>query len=184
MRPIKGRRRFLPGNFNRMGSCYLTVFFILSLISGACFALPDDKQQILQVNAGSADMNQQTHQGIYRQAVELDQGSTHIRSAEATTTGDANNKLILAVIKGNAHAQAHYWTLTALDKPPLHAYADTIRYYPERHLIELIGHARVEQGNNSFSAHKIKYDTLAEHVMSESDGHTRTTIIFHPEKRT
>ena len=107
-------------------SC-LTVFFILSALCYPCFALPDDKQQVLQVNAGSADINQQTHQGIYREAVELDQGSTHIRSAEATTTGDAKNKLILAVIKGNPHAQAHYWTLTALDKPPLHAYADTIR---------------------------------------------------------
>ena len=159
-------------------------FLIIFSICNMCFALPDDREQVLQVNAGSADINQQTHQGIYLHDVELDQGSTHIRSAQATTTGTEKNKLVLAVIKGNKQTQAHYWTLTATDKPPLHAYADTINYYPERHLIELIGHARVEQGTNSFSAHKIRYDTLAEHVMSESDGHTRTTIIFHPEKHT
>ena len=46
------------------------------------------------------------------------------------------------------------------NKPPFHAYADTIRYYPLRHLIELIGNARVEQGNNSLSAAKITYDTV------------------------
>ena len=173
MRPIMGNHRIF----------YLLNAFLL-FSSNPCFALPDDREQVLQVNAGSADINQQTHQGIYLDDVELDQGSTHIRSAKATTTGDEKNKLILAVIKGNKKSQAHYWTLTALDKPPLHAYADTIHYYPDRHLIELIGHARVEQGAHSFSAHKISYDTLAEHVMSESDGHTRTTIIFHPEKHT
>ena len=148
------------------------------------FAMPDDRDQIVQLRAGSADINQQTHQGIYRDDVQLDQGTTHIRANEAITTGNEKNQLILASIKGNSSAQAHYWTLPAADKPLMHAYADTINYYPERHLIELMGNARVEQGNNSFAAPKITYDTLAQHVISEASGAARTTIIFHPEKRT
>ncbi len=159
------------------------LLIVLSLNHSAC-ALPNDKNQILNVKAGSADINQQTHQGVFLNQVELDQGTTHIRAASAITTGNKKNQLVLAVIKGNHEAQAHYWTDTAPNKPPLHAYADTINYYPERHVIELIGHARVEQARNSFSAPKITYDTEAQHIISEAKPEGRTTIIFYPEKLT
>ena len=156
----------------------------LLLCSTSSFALPDDRNQIIELRAGSADINQQTHQGIYLHDVQLDQGSTHLRAHKAVTTGNDKNQLIVAIIEGNQNAQAHYWTTPAADKPAMHAYADTIHYYPARHLIELIGHARVEQANNSFSAPKIKYDTQAQHVVSQAAGNGRTTIIFHPEKHT
>ncbi len=155
---------------------------VLLIVPLPSFALPEDRDQIVQLRAGSADINQQTHAGIYQEDVQLDQGSTHIRAASAVTTGNEKNQLILASIKGDKKTQAHYWTLPATDKPVVHAYADTINYYPERHLIELIGNARVEQGTNSFSAPKITYDTVAQHVLSEAFGTGRTTIIFHPEK--
>lgn len=145
------------------------------------FALPDDRLQVVHVQANGADINQQTHEGIYDGDVALDQGSTHVRAAHARTIGDDKNKLILAIIKGNKTTQAHCWTQTQADKPPLHAFADTIKYYPQRHLVELIGHARVEQGRHSFSAPFIRYDTLAQHVISQSKGSERTTILFYPE---
>ncbi len=156
---------------------------MLLLITSVCFALPQDREQVMKLRADSADLNQETHRGLYVGDVQLDQGSTHVEAAEAVTEGDANNKLIRAIAKGSPKAQAHYWVLTATDKPPLHAYADKIIYYPERHLIELIGNARIEQGDNSFSAPKISYDTERQHVVTKRDGNMRTTIIFHPEKR-
>lgn len=160
------------------------VFMFLFLISHLASALSTDRDQILQVRANSADLNQQTHQGIYLGDVQLDQGTTHIRAVEATTTGNEKNQLVLAVIKGDKTSQAHYWTLIDEKKPPVHAYADTINYYPDKHLIELIGNARVEQGTNSFTAPTIRYDTLAQHVIAQPDKSGRTTIIFHPEKHT
>ena len=166
---------------NQTGYILLGTLFLFCF-NTAPFALPNDRDQILQLRADSADINQQTHKGIYLGDVQLDQGSTHIRAHEAITTGNEKNQLTLAVIKGNKSAQAHYWTIPAADKPPMHAYADTINYYAERHLIELIGNARVEQGGNSFSAPEITYDTEAQHVVSKASGTARTTIIFHPEK--
>lgn len=153
-------------------------FFIHSAL-----AMPDDHEQILQLSADSADLNQQTHRGEYIGAVELDQGTTHLRAARAITEGNERNKLMSATAIGNAKEQAHYWTQTAQDKPLLHAYANTIRYFPEKHLIELIGNARVVQGENSYTAPKISYDTLKQHVISGNDGKQRTTIIIHPEKK-
>lgn len=155
---------------------------MLLLISNACFALSDDREKTLELLADSADLNQQTHRGEYTGNVQLDQGTSHLRAANAVTEGSAQNKLVLAIAKGEGKEQAHFWTLTELNKPPLHAYADEIRYHPDNHLIELIGNARVVQGDNSFSASKISYDTLKQHVVSKSDGKTRTTIIIHPGK--
>jgi len=148
----------------------------------ATFALPEDNQAVLEMRAGSADINQETHQGEFLNHVELDQGTTHIRAAKAITESNAKNQLVKAVISGDTKQQAHYWVLVAVNKPMLHAYADTIYYYPEKHLIQLVGHAHVEQGTNSFSAPIINYDTLHQHVTSEQKNNERTVIIFHPEK--
>lgn len=160
-------------------SLYLSAFFFC--FSTICMALPDDNKQPIQLQAGSADLNQQTHLGVFIDNVQLDQGTTHIRAARATTEGNNKNQLIKAILNGNGAKQAHYWTISAQDKPPIHAYADVINFYPERHLIELIGHARVEQDKNSFSAPIIVYDIQHQHVISKQNGEERTTIIIHPE---
>jgi lipopolysaccharide export system protein LptA len=167
-------------NLARVSKGSFIVFFLL--LTSSCFALPDDRVQTMQFRADSADLNHQTHRGVYIGDVQLDQGSTHIRAAKAVTEGNLKNQLVKAIIKGNKEAQAHYWTLTTADKPPMHAYADIIYYYPEKHSIELIGNAKVEQGNDSFSASKISYDTLHHLVVSKNDSKTRTTIIIHPGK--
>lgn len=169
------------GNMTLNLTVKLTAFFLF-LLANSCFALPDDRQKVLHLSAGSADINQKTHQGVYTDGVELDQGATHIRAVRAITISNVKNELVKATIYGDQLTQAHYWTLTTTDKPPLHAYADIIYYDSEHHLIQLEGHAKVEQGNDSFSAPKISYDTITQHVISKSNGKKRTTIIIHPGK--
>lgn len=157
--------------------------FTLCTLTVAVHALTTDKEQVMHVMADSADLSQEKHKGIYNGNVELIQGSTNLRATKAETQGDEKNQLVLAIAHGSKDKQAHYWTITDPKKPVLHAYADTIRYYPKQHIIELVGHARVEQGENSFSAAKIKYDTIKQHVLSQGDNKQRITIIYHPEKK-
>lgn len=146
------------------------------------FALPEDQKEIVHLQSNTADLSQQTHLGVYKGNVHFEQGSTHLTADSAETKGNEQNKLTFAKALGNTTEQAHYWTLTDPNKPPMHAYADEIYYYPLKHRIELIGNARVEQGNNSFSAPKIVYDILDQHVVTENSQHMgRTTIIIHPE---
>lgn len=161
---------------------YRIAVSFLFFISNFCFALPEDRTQTMQLSANNADLNQELHVGIYIENVQLDQGTTHIRAAKAKTEGNKKNQLIRATIEGNNKAQAHYWTTTDNKKPPMHAFANTIYYYPLKHLIELVGNARVEQGNDSFSAPHIRYDTLHHHVLTKSEGQVPTTIIIHPGK--
>lgn len=164
----------------KVKSCLILCMLLLCC---SCYALPSDKEQVMHVEADSADLSQQTHKGTYTGHVEFTQGTTNLHAASAITLGNLKNQLNLAIANGDKKQQAHYSTITDPKKPPLHAYADIIRYYPFRHLIELIGNARVVQGKNSFSAAKISYDTLQQHVISQSDGKKRTTIIFYPEKK-
>lgn len=146
-------------------------------------ALQSDKEKVMHVVADTADLSQQKHEGIYTGNVEFVQGTTNLHAAHAITKANAKNQLTLAIANGALGKQAHYWTESGPNKPPFHAYADKIHYYPLQHKIELIGNARVEQGPNSLSAAKITYDTLAQHVVSQSDGKTRTTIILYPDKK-
>lgn len=158
--------------------------YVLFLIgSSLTYALPTDKEQIMHVTADSADLDQQQHKGIYTGNVVFIQGTTNLHATKAITKGNLKNQLTLAIANGEKGKQAHYWTETGPDKPPFHAYADVINYYPLKHIIELIGNARIEQGPNSLSAAKITYDTIEQHVVSQSDGKTRTTIILYPEKK-
>lgn len=161
----------------------IKLLILLIFFAKISFAMPDDREKLLELSADTADLNQQSHRGEYIGSVELNQGTSHLRAASAITEGNKQNKLVMALAKGNAKEQAHFWVLTALDKPPLHAYADTIQYFPDKHLIVLSGNARVVQGDNSFSAPKINYDTLKQHVLSKNDGKERTVIIIHPEKK-
>lgn len=150
------------------------------LLLKPCYALPEDGKQVLTLAANSADISQTLHQGTYDGDVALDQGTTHIRADKATTLMDEKNKLTKAMIYGKAENQAHYWVLMDASKPMVHAYADTIEYIPEKHLIKLIGHARVEQGKNSFSAPVITYDTESQQVTTEHKPNERTTIVYYP----
>lgn len=162
----------------------LRLFFtILWLVTTVCHGLPDDKEKQAVIEANQAELNQLKHKATYKGAVLFTQGSTQLEAHHATTEGNAKNQLVLATAYGNKTKQAHYSTLTDIEKERLHAYADEIYYYPIKHLIELIGNAKISQGKNSFRAGKIRYDTLAQHVLSDTHQGQRTTIILHPEKK-
>lgn len=160
----------------------LFICFLL-LLSQTIAALPEDREKPAQLKANTADLNQQSHRGEYSGKVKFDQGTTHLRATKAITQGDKQNKLISAFAFGDKNKQAHYWEKTSVDKPILHAYADEIRYYAARHLIELKGNARVIQGEDSCTAVNISYDTVKQHVIAKSTGKNRTVIIIHPGKK-
>lgn len=155
---------------------------ILLFLTPLVYALPNDKEQVMNVVADSANLSQQNHTGTYHGHVEFAQGTTHIHATQAITQGNEKNQLILARAHGTKNNQAHYWTKPDANKPEFHAYADTISYFPLKHLIELKGHARVEQGKDSMSAAIITYDTEKQKVLTQSDGTNRTLIVFHPKK--
>lgn len=161
----------------------LSLCLVISLINTA-FALESDNQEPLELRANFADINQNKHLGQYSGGVEFDQGTTHLRAHKAITMTNEKNKLIKAIIYGNQAVQAHYWTIPQLNKPELHAYANIIYYYPEKHIIVLKGNASIQQDANSMRADKITYDIAKKHVItsSKSKEPNQTIIIFRPQQ--
>ncbi len=160
----------------------LVVSIILLGVTSALLALPEDSKAPLFVRADSADLNQSQHRGSYHGHIALDQGTTHIRAATAYTEGNDRNQLVKALIEGNKTAQAHYWTVMSADKPPMHAYADKMYYYPLNDRIELVGHARVTQGQHQVTAAIIHYNIKTQHVISLPSSEEQTVITVHPEQ--
>lgn len=167
-------------NLNRIIFCFITVCGCPALV----FGLPSDRHQILSLSADQAKLSQETHQGIFTGHVIFDQGSTHIRALKATTTTNANNQLDMAIAYGSQEQPVHFWTQTALHKPDLHAYATEMRYYPNKNLIELIGHASVQQGDDTMHADTLLYDTVKQSIVTTSSSNTRVHITIHPRDNT
>lgn len=162
-----------------MGSC-----LILGLVcSQVTWALPEDEKEPATMAANTADINQLSHKGVYTGDVQYDQGTRHLRADKAVTLSDDKNKLIFANVFGTVQEPAHYWELTAKEKPLMHAYANEIKYYPKKNRIEFIGNAKIMQGDDSFSAPKIIFNTVSQHVITEKKGQERTVIIIHPGKK-
>ena len=132
------------------------------------------------MHADQAIFKQKTHLGNYTGNINITHGETKIQSDSAKTLGNDNNSLKYVEFKGSKNHQAHYIT-SVPKKPQVNAYADVMKYYQDRHIIQFIGNARLTQGNDFFAAPMIVYDTLSQHIVSSSKGVVRTTIVIHPE---
>ncbi len=170
----------------KMPSFYITLIFtsfilLLSVVASA-YAHPEDKNKPIYLSSDSADLNQSTHRGEYIGHVDFRQGTSHITAVRAVTLVDKSNRLTQAFAYGDEKERAHFSTITDKQKPRLHAHAKIIRYFPSKHLIELEGEAEVTQDNDRFEADMIQYDTLKQHVISNSKGDNRTLIIINSDK--
>jgi len=170
-----------------MGNKFIFVSLLclsLSLFMVNAFALTSDRSELVYFSSGHASLDEKTGEGHYSEGVSIDQGSTHLRATDAITMINAKYEFTRAIAHGDKQTQAHFWTCTSPDKPPLHAYADTLSYYPLENRLELVGNARIIQGENSLQAPVINYDTQAERLMTttSTDKAQGTLILIDPKK--
>jgi lipopolysaccharide export system protein LptA len=151
----------------------------LCLLASGVFALPTDTHKRLLMQAKTADIKQQKGVATFHGNVQADQGLTHLRAQSAKTFFDKKNHLKLAIAYGSHKLLAHYWTLPHLNRPLLHAYAKTIKYYPSQGKVILIGHARLQQGGNAYRAPEIIYYMKQNRIVSPQHNKGRTTIVFN-----
>lgn len=155
----------------------------LNMFAFNAFALTSDRNQRVYFSSGHASLDEKTGEGHYSEGVSIDQGTTHLRATDAKTIINSDHQLTRALAKGGDKEQAHLWTCTSMDKPPLHAYADTLSYYPLENRLELVGNARITQGDNTLQAPIINYDTQAERLITtaSADKEQGTLILINPK---
>jgi lipopolysaccharide export system protein LptA len=159
---------------------FLIAPLFLGLYSNISFALNSDKDQVLQIIADSVELNHLTGVAVYRQHVNVSQGTTHLTADKLTTAYDDQNHLESAIAVGNKK-RATYRTQTDIKKPELIAQADTIKYLPKQKIVQLIGNAQASQGTDTFIAPQINYDIQNQIITSPPTEDGKTVITIQPK---
>lgn len=155
------------------------VSLVLSfLITHEVYGLPSDKEKPVLVEADYAEIDHKNGVGTYKNHVKIQQGTSHVTADEVFTYFDKDDQLVEAIAKGTKSNLAHFWTLPHTDKPELHAYALTIKFYPQKNHVVLLGQARIKQGQETYNAPHIEYDLTNNRVISPPHKEGKTVIIL------
>lgn len=160
---------------------FITTLFYYLAFSSALYALPSDKEQILHIYAKSYFGNFKTGVNVYEGDVVVDQGTTHLRADRLITRNNKENK-IQEITAYGLHSPAHYWTLSKIGEPEIHAWAKIIIYYPIESNATLEQNVEVKQGLNSFKGELIHYNSNDETITVPASNNARAVLVYNPTK--
>ncbi len=152
----------------------MPVNILFSLLLLLCcqnvFALATDKQQDIEIEADTAEMDELKGVSIYRGNVIVVQGSIRMTGDTMTVYFDDSGDMELVIMQGKP---ATYRQLP--DDSPVYDEAEalTMEYYALKDYVILIKEALVTQEGLKFSGERIEYDTVLSQVKAK--GSTKTT---------
>ena len=181
--------KLYPARFTILGS----IIFICAglLFTTGTWALSTDKDQPIEIEADSADLDDAKGVTIYRGNVVLIQGSVRM-TGDTMTVYFTDGELDTMIMEGKP---ATYRQLP--DDSEIYDEAEALRmeYYELKNLVVLIDKASFKQEGLSFSGNRIEYDTLHSRIKargsvkqqagSSSSGSSgeRVKIILKPRKK-
>ena len=133
-------------------------------------ALSTDKQQDIEIEADTAEMDDIKGITIYRGDVVVIQGSIRMTGHTMTVYFDKNDDMELVIMQGKP---ATYRQLPDDSKVYDEAEALQMEYYALKDYVILIDKALVTQEGLRFSGSRIEYDTVLSQVKAK--GSTKTT---------
>jgi lipopolysaccharide export system protein LptA len=136
----------------------------LASMTNCSLALSTDKQQDIQIEADSAEMDDMKGITIYRGNVVVDQGSIHMTGHTMTVYNDDNDETELVIMEGQP---ATYRQLPEDSKIYDEAEALQMEYYALKDYVILIDKALVTQEGLRFSGSRIEYDTVLSQVKAK-----------------
>ena len=154
----------------------------LALAAGCVFALPDDRNKPIEIQANSAERDAKTGITTYKGNVDVQQGSIHI-SADTVVLNSTNNKLTR--IHATGSPATYHQQLTG-PKDVVDAQALNIYFDVAKDLITLQDSASLKQASGSIKGDRIEYDTKSERVKAQAsksgsnDNSKRITVIIPP----
>lgn len=180
-------KKFFPGPFAKLNSI---VFLCVSLfITTSAWALSTDKDQPIEIEANSADLDDAKGVTIYRGNVIVTQGSVHM-TGDTMTVYFTDGELDTLIMEGQP---ATYKQLPDGSKIYDEAEALRMEYYELKNIIILIDKASFKQEGLSFSGNRIEYDTEHSRVKAKgsvkqsgadaSSSGERVKIILKPKKK-
>ena len=142
---------------------YLLILLLFSPF--ALHALSTDKQQDIEIEADSAELDDIKGVSVYRGNVVVVQGSIRMTGDVMTVHFDANGDMELVIMDGRP---ATYKQLP--DDSQVYDEAEALRmeYYSLKDYVILINEALVTQEGLKFSGDRIEYDTVKSQVKAKT----------------
>jgi len=152
---------------------------VVLLLPAAALALPEDADQPIEIEAETAELDQNAGQVVYRGSVEVTQGTMRV-FADRMTVDYEDQKVVRITAVGTP---ARYRQQLESDKGEVRARAGTIVYHTQQERVHLERDAFLEQGGNEIAGEFIDYDIVAGKVSAESGGEGPVRVIVQPATR-
>ena len=138
------------------------------LVASLSFALPEDRQQPVHIQADESSFDTETGISTLTGAVQIDQGTLRIQ-AESVTVADDNGRLVRIVAEGEPGNPATYRQRLNVGEPVVYAEAQRIDYRVEQERIEFRGAAHLTQADREFAGEAISYNINEGRVTARSE---------------
>jgi lipopolysaccharide export system protein LptA len=160
-----------------------------ALGSVSAWALPNDSQQPIRIQADDAQLDDKQGIAIYKGDVIITQGSMKITGNTVTITRTPAGEIDVVTSVGNL---AYFEQLQKQTDPePVKAYAMTIQYHAAQNRIVLIDRAKVINDGNTTEGEKIVYDTVKQIANAGratgnkvTEQRPRIDMVIQPKKKT
>ncbi len=155
----------------------LTMLFATA--SGLAFALPDDQNQPIEIEADGVELDDGRHLSTYTGNVLVQQGSMRLWADEVTVNHKASRHPNRIIAVGEP---ARFRQLTEQGGQEVKARAQRLEYDAASEEVLLIGQAELTQGQDRFSSDRIVYDRQKAVVKAgaKAKGKQRVKISITP----
>lgn len=147
------------------------------LLSATARALPEDRDQPVNVSADQARFNEKTGLAHYSGNVLIQQGSLKIQADELVITTDAKGTVTTAVARGKP---ASFEQRPRADHGPAIAEATEITYQAVDGIVVFNGGAKLRQEGASFAGARISYSLERGEIEAKGDKQNRVQLVFPP----
>ncbi|SEI04489.1 lipopolysaccharide transport periplasmic protein LptA [Pseudomonas fuscovaginae UPB0736] len=160
-----------------------------ALGSVSAWALPNDSEQPIRVQADDAQLDDKQGIATYKGDVIITQGSMIVKGNTVTLTRTKDGAIDVVTSVGNlAYFEQKQ---KATDPQPVKGYGKTIQYHAQQNRIVLIDQAKVVNEGNTTEGEKIVYDTVKQVATAgRANGTPITTprqridMVIQPKKKT
>lgn len=153
------------------------IILSILLLPSLVWALEDDNKQPMQQEADYVTIDRQKGIYIYTGHVKMQQGSAQLQGDKVIAHVNKQGQIEEAIATGEP---ARYQTRPQPDQEVLVATAHTMKYYPLKDKIILLGDGVVVQGHNVLKGEVLEYNTKLQTVQSVYTGKKQTHIVIQP----
>ena len=154
---------------------------IIWLIAPSVFALPEDRDQPIEIAADNAVINAKQNQAEYTGAVLVTQGALKLEGELVNLKTNEAGEVETFVSKGQPARFENLRQKT--DKVPVRGRAFTIEYSYDTDRVVLTGDAEITTEDSEFSGSEITYDLNTGEVTASGNRSKRVNMTMQPKKK-